>query len=161
MTGFGEATAAALTEQDEESPEKGSRRPNPVDTHVGSRVRLRRMLLGLSQEKLAERLGLTFQQVQKYEKGTNRIGASRLFDLAQVLGVSVQFFYDDAPPGLGRGAPGEMAGLAERPGESYVYEFIATREGIELNRAFMRIADPKVRRSVVDLVRAVAGEAAE
>ena len=74
--------------------DKGSRRPNPIDVHVGSRVRFRRMLLGMSQEKLGERLGLTFQQVQKYEKGINRIGASRLFDLAQVLGVSVQFFYD-------------------------------------------------------------------
>ena len=76
---------------------KGSRRPNPIDVHVGSRVRFRRMLLGMSQEKLGEKLGLTFQQIQKYEKGINRIGASRLFDLAQVLGVSVQFFYEEAP----------------------------------------------------------------
>ena len=80
-----------------EGDEKGSRRPNPIDIHVGSRVRFRRMLLGMSQEKLGEKLGLTFQQVQKYEKGINRIGASRLFDLAQVLGVSVQFFYEEAP----------------------------------------------------------------
>ncbi|RPI31359.1 MAG: XRE family transcriptional regulator, partial [Hyphomicrobiaceae bacterium] len=79
--------------------EKGSRRPNPIDVHVGSRVRFRRMLLGMSQEKLGEKLGLTFQQIQKYEKGINRIGASRLFDLAQVLGVSVQFFYEEAPTG--------------------------------------------------------------
>src|SRR6476659_2664637 len=77
--------------------EKGSRRPNPIDVHVGSRVRFRRMLLGMSQERLGEKLGLTFQQIQKYEKGINRIGASRLFDLAQVLGVSVQFFYEEAP----------------------------------------------------------------
>src|SRR4029079_16201278 len=76
---------------------KGSRRPNPIDVHVGGRVRFRRMLLGMSQEKLGEKLGLTFQQIQKYEKGINRIGASRLFDLAQVLGVSVQFFYEEAP----------------------------------------------------------------
>ena len=80
-----------------ESDDKGSRRANPIDIHVGSRVRFRRMLLGMSQEKLGEKLGLTFQQVQKYEKGINRIGASRLFDLAQVLGVSVQFFYEEAP----------------------------------------------------------------
>ena len=80
-----------------EGDEKSSRRPNPIDVHVGSRVRFRRMLLGMSQEKLGEKLGLTFQQVQKYEKGINRIGASRLFDLAQVLGVSVQFFYEEAP----------------------------------------------------------------
>src|SRR5499433_409399 len=82
---------------DPEGDEKGSRRPNPIDVHVGGRVRFRRMLLGMSQEKLGEKLGLTFQQVQKYEKGINRIGASRLFDLAQVLGVSVQFFYEEAP----------------------------------------------------------------
>ena len=81
----------------ESDDEKGSRRPNPIDVHVGSRVRFRRMLLGMSQEKLGEKLGLTFQQIQKYEKGINRIGASRLFDLAQVLGVSVQFFYEEAP----------------------------------------------------------------
>ena len=94
--------------------EKGSRRPNPIDVHVGSRVRFRRMLLGMSQEKLGEKLGLTFQQIQKYEKGINRIGASRLFDLAQVLGVPVQFFYEEAPdrragallpPGLPRSRP--------------------------------------------------------
>src|ERR671924_1475652 len=88
---------AASDEGDSELGEKGSRRANPIDLHVGSRGRLRRMLLGMSQEKLAERLGLTFQQIQKYEKGINRIGASRLFDLAQVLGVSVQFFYEEAP----------------------------------------------------------------
>src|SRR6476646_1976486 len=77
--------------------DRSSRRPNPMDAHVGTRGRLRRMLLGMSQEKLGEHLGLTFQQVQKYEKGVNRIGASRLFDLARVLGVPVQFFYDEAP----------------------------------------------------------------
>ena len=76
---------------------RSARRPNPIDVHVGGRVRFRRMLLGMSQEKLGERLGLTFQQVQKYEKGINRIGASRLFELANVLGVEVQFFYDEAP----------------------------------------------------------------
>ena len=82
----------------EEATRRGSRRPNPIDVHVGSRVRFRRMLLGMSQEKLGEKLGLTFQQVQKYEKGINRIGASRLFDLSQVLGVPVQFFYEELPP---------------------------------------------------------------
>ncbi len=85
--------------EDHDAEERSSRRPNPIDAHVGSRVRLRRMLLGMSQEKLGEHLGLTFQQVQKYEKGVNRIGASRLFDLAHVLGVPVQFFYDDVPTG--------------------------------------------------------------
>jgi transcriptional regulator with XRE-family HTH domain len=114
------------------------------------------MLLGMSQEKLGEHLGLTFQQVQKYEKGVNRIGASRLFDLAHVLGVPVQFFYDDAPGGASEQT--EAAGFAERPTESYVVEFLSGREGLELNKAFVRIADPRVRRSIVELVRALAGE---
>jgi transcriptional regulator with XRE-family HTH domain len=135
----------------------GTRRANPVDVHVGSRVRLRRMLLGMSQEKLGEHLGLTFQQVQKYEKGVNRIGASRLFELAKVLGVPVQFFYDEAPAHMSVVA--ELAnGFAEQPGESYVVEFLGTREGLELNKAFARITDPRLRRAVVDLVRAMAGE---
>ncbi len=138
-----------------EVEERGSRRANPVDVHVGSRVRLRRMLLGMSQEKLGEHLGLTFQQVQKYEKGINRIGASRLFDLSQVLGVPVQFFYEELAVA---GAAG--AGFGERPAESYAVEFLGSREGLELNKAFARITDSKVRRSIVDLVRAFAGEAA-
>lgn len=138
-----------------EVEERGSRRANPVDVHVGSRVRLRRMLLGMSQEKLGEHLGLTFQQVQKYEKGINRIGASRLFDLSQVLGVPVQFFYEELAV-AGAGA----AGFGERPAESYAVEFLGSREGLELNKAFARITDAKVRRSIVDLVRAFAGEAA-
>lgn len=138
---------------------RGSRRANPMDVHVGTRVRLRRMLLGMSQEKLGEHLGLTFQQVQKYEKGVNRIGASRLFDLAKVLGVPVQFFYDDAPSGVMTDASALAgAGFAEQPGESYVVDFLSTREGLELNKAFARITDPKVRRSVVELVRSLAGE---
>ena len=142
--------------EDIEKEERSARRPNPVDTHVGSRVRLRRMLLGMSQEKLGEHLGLTFQQVQKYEKGVNRIGASRLFDLAHVLGVPVQFFYEDAPSSRGDAMP--SSGFAERPAESYVVDFLSSREGLELNKAFVRITDPAVRRSVVDLVRSLAGE---
>jgi transcriptional regulator with XRE-family HTH domain len=137
-----------------EPQERGSRRANPVDVHVGARVRLRRMLLGMSQEKLGEHLGLTFQQVQKYEKGINRIGASRLFDLSQVLGVPVQFFYEELAVGRTQGA----AGFGERPAESYAVEFLGSREGLELNKAFARISDPKVRRSIVELVRAFAGE---
>jgi transcriptional regulator with XRE-family HTH domain len=136
---------------------RGSRRANPMDVHVGTRVRLRRMLLGMSQEKLGEHLGLTFQQVQKYEKGVNRIGASRLFDMAKVLGVPVQFFYDEAPAGT-YGATVPMAGFADQPGESYVVEFLGSRDGLELNKAFARIKDPKVRRSIVDLARSLAGE---
>lgn len=142
--------------EDEGEIERGSRKPNPIDAHVGTRVRLRRMLLGMSQEKLGEHLGLTFQQVQKYEKGVNRIGASRLFDLARVLGVPVQFFYDEAPADHGEVA---MApGFGERPTESYVVEFLSTREGLELNKAFVRIGDARVRRSIVDLVRTLGGD---
>lgn len=137
-----------------EQDDRGSRRANPIDVHVGSRVRLRRMLLGMSQEKLGEHLGLTFQQIQKYEKGINRIGASRLFDLSKVLGVPVQFFYEELPVSEGAG---EAPGFGEQPAESYAAEFLGSREGLELNKAFARITDPKVRRSIVELVRAFAG----
>jgi transcriptional regulator with XRE-family HTH domain len=136
---------------------RGSRRANPMDVHVGTRVRLRRMLLGMSQEKLGEHLGLTFQQVQKYEKGVNRIGASRLFELAKTLGVPIQFFYDEAPAGTHSGAV-PVAGFGEQPGESYVVEFLGSRDGLELNKAFARIKDARVRRTIVDLVRSLAGE---
>jgi transcriptional regulator with XRE-family HTH domain len=138
--------------------EKGSRRANPIDIHVGSRVRFRRMLLGMSQEKLGEKLGLTFQQVQKYEKGINRIGASRLYDLAQVLGVPVQFFYEEAPIADARGDVSN--GHADGPDEHSIVEFLRSRDGLELNRAFVRIADLKARRAIVDLVRSLANDAA-
>lgn len=140
----------------QEGEERNARRANPMDAHVGSRVRLRRMLLGMSQEKLGEQLGLTFQQVQKYEKGVNRIGASRLFELAQVLNVPIQFFYDEAPHGEASSLP--PAGMSERPQEGFVIDFLASREGLDLNKAFVRISDPKVRRAIVDLVRALAGD---
>ena len=146
----------AKEDDDDGETERGSRKPNPIDAHVGMRVRLRRMLLGMSQEKLGEHLGLTFQQVQKYEKGVNRIGASRLFDLSRVLGVPVQLFYDEAPSDLIDEAL--TPGFAERPTETYVIEFLSTREGLELNKAFVKIADARVRRSVVELVRALGGE---
>jgi transcriptional regulator with XRE-family HTH domain len=127
--------------------------PNPIDKHVGSRVRMRRMMLGMSQEKLGERLGLTFQQVQKYEKGTNRIGASRLQQIASILSVPVAFFFDGAPTG----EPLPEGGFAEASGASYVADFLSTSEGLSLNQAFIRIKDAKVRRKIVDLVNAVAG----
>jgi transcriptional regulator with XRE-family HTH domain len=136
--------------------EKGSRRPNPIDVHVGSRVRFRRMLLGMSQEKLGERLGLTFQQIQKYEKGINRIGASRLFDLAQVLAVPVQFFYEEAPATDSNQLVPD--GFAERPADNSIVEFLRSRDGLELNKAFVRISDAKARRAIVDLVRSLANE---
>jgi transcriptional regulator with XRE-family HTH domain len=141
---------------DGEHDEKGSRRPNPIDVHVGSRVRFRRMLLGMSQEKLGDKLGLTFQQIQKYEKGINRIGASRLFDLAQVLGVSVQFFYEEAPAAEPQQLMPE--GFAERPAEGSIVEFLRSRDGLELNKAFVRISDAKARRAIVDLVRSLAND---
>ncbi|HEY7549805.1 MAG TPA: helix-turn-helix transcriptional regulator [Hyphomicrobiaceae bacterium] len=140
-----------------DSDDKGSRRANPIDIHVGSRVRFRRMLLGMSQEKLGEKLGLTFQQVQKYEKGINRIGASRLFDLAQVLGVAVQFFYEEAPVPEAR--PMTADGVSDGPDEHSIVEFLRSRDGLELNRAFVRIPDLKARRAIVDLVRSLANDA--
>jgi transcriptional regulator with XRE-family HTH domain len=142
--------------EDSVSEEKGSRRPNPIDVHVGGRVRFRRMLLGMSQEKLGEKLGLTFQQIQKYEKGINRIGASRLFDLAQVLGVPVQFFYEEVTAvDANSFAPD---GFADKPAERAIVEFLRSRDGLELNRAFIRIADVKARRAIVDLVRSLAND---
>jgi transcriptional regulator with XRE-family HTH domain len=131
--------------------------PNPIDRHVGSRVRMRRMMISMSQEKLGERLGITFQQVQKYEKGTNRIGASRLHQIGSFLGVPVSFFYE--------GAPGADAGtgFAEAGNPAYVSDFMATSEGLALAKAFMKVSDPKLRRRIVDLVEAmvVASESSE
>jgi transcriptional regulator with XRE-family HTH domain len=126
--------------------------PNPTDKHVGSRVRMRRMMLGMSQEKLGDALGLTFQQVQKYEKGTNRIGASRLQQIAHFLQVPVSFFFEGGPDLAG------PAGTMEAPSPSYVSDFLATSEGLALTKAFMQIKDPKLRRRIVDLVSQIAGE---
>lgn len=128
--------------------------PNPIDVHVGSRVRLRRMLVGMSQEKLGEQLGLTFQQVQKYEKGTNRIGASRLYQIAHILSVPVQFFYDD----MAESAPRPTPGFAEADGAENVMDFVSSSEGLTLNRSYTRIKDPTLRRRVLDLIRTLAGE---
>ena len=105
----------------------------------------------MSQERLGESMGLTFQQVQKYEKGVNRIGASRLFQISKIPDVPVQFFFEEAPHAEARTSPG----LAEPDSEAFILEFLNSREGLELNRAFVKIADPKVRKSVVDLVRAL------
>jgi transcriptional regulator with XRE-family HTH domain len=132
------------------------KQPNPIDIHVGSRVRLRRMMLGMSQEKLGEHLGITFQQIQKYEKGTNRIGASRLQHISSVLSVPVSFFFEDAPGPANAAAA--AAGLAESRPASYMTDFLSSSEGIQLNKAFTRIKDGKMRRRIIDLVRAAAGE---
>ena len=127
--------------------------PNPVDKHVGSRVRMRRMMLGMSQEKLGDALGLTFQQVQKYEKGTNRIGASRLSQIAHILQVQVSFFFEGAPT-IGTGLRQE--GFAEAASPAYVSDFLATSDGLALTKAFMKIGEAKLRRRIVDLVEQIA-----
>jgi len=129
--------------------------PNPIDQQVGSRVRMRRMLLGLSQEKLGERLGVTFQQVQKYEKGMNRIGASRLQRIAEILEVPPSFFFEEV-----RGSEIRAPGFSE-PSSVYVVDFLSTVEGLQLNKAFASIKDQRVRRKVVDLVVAIASAEGE
>jgi len=126
--------------------------PNPIDKHVGSRVRMRRMMLSMSQEKLGGALGLTFQQVQKYEKGTNRIGASRLQQISHILQVPVAFFFEGAPNLNPQGD-----GMSEAPSPTYVSDFLATSDGLALTKAFMEIKEPKLRRRIVDLVEEIAG----
>src|SRR5512137_2314224 len=117
--------------------------PNPIDKHVGSRVRMRRMMLGMSQEKLGDALGLTFQQVQKYEKGLNRIGASRLQQISKTLSVPPSFFFEGAPSL----DPVSGNGFAEESSSQYVVDFLSTAEGLHLNRAFAKIKSAKVRKS--------------
>ncbi len=126
--------------------------PNPVDVHVGGRVRLRRTLLGMSQEKLGGALGLTFQQVQKYERGVNRIGASRLFHLSQILDVPVSFFFDDMPAL----DPDAMPGLSETKQGGFEPDPLVKRETLELVRAYYKISDPKARKRLFELTKAIA-----
>ena len=143
-------------------------RPSPIDVHVGSRVRLRRTLMGMSQERLGESLGLTFQQVQKYERGVNRVGASRLFDLSRVLDVPISFFFDDMPESLTNVYGGQSAamagrrnyGFAEAP-ESFAAadDAMNRRETLDLVRAYYRITDGAVRKRVFDLIKSLAPEA--
>jgi transcriptional regulator with XRE-family HTH domain len=121
--------------------------PNPVDRHVGSRVRMRRIMLGMSQEKLGEGLGLTFQQIQKYEKGTNRIGASRIQQISEILQVPVSFLFE--------GSPGSSTGFDAAPSPAYVADFLATSEGLALIRAFTRVPNIKLRRAIVDMVELI------
>ncbi|KIZ39757.1 MULTISPECIES: helix-turn-helix domain-containing protein [Rhodopseudomonas] len=130
--------------------------PNPVDKYVGSRVRMRRIMLGMSQEKLGEALGLTFQQVQKYEKGTNRVGASRIQQISEILQVPVSFLFEGGPSG----GLANTNGFSEAPSPAYVSDFLATSEGLALTRAFTRITDAKLRRSIVDMVEQIAAREA-
>ena len=130
------------------------RQANPIDKHVGSRIRERRKSLHMSQERLAEHLGLTFQQVQKYERGFNRVSASKLYEIARTLGASIAFFFDHyADP---RDTP--EFGVAETPAAEFRHDFIMTSEGVELAEAFPRIAKRKVRRQVLELVKCLADE---
>lgn len=129
--------------------------PNPVDVHVGGRVRLRRTLLGMSQEKLGEAIGLTFQQVQKYERGANRIGASRLFDLSRVLDVPVSFFFDDMPDSVASRSPALTRGPTVSE-QSTDPDPLAKRETLELVRAYYRISDPLVRKRLFEMTKALA-----
>ena len=120
--------------------------PSPTDRHVGARVRMRRMMLGMSQTKLGDAVGLTFQQVQKYEKGTNRIGASRLQQIAYILQVPVSFFFEGLP----------LAAEASSEEGAFIDDFLATSDGLSLTKHFMRLKDPKLRRRIVDLVEQIA-----
>lgn len=128
--------------------------PNPVDIHVGSRVRLRRTLLGLSQEKLGEAVGLTFQQIQKYERGANRIGASRLYEFSRILDVPVSFFFDDMADRSKAGEQGAYA-LSDQPQVPLEPDPLTRRETLELVRAYYRIGDPQVRRRLFELTKSL------
>lgn len=131
--------------------------PNPIDIHVGGRVRLRRTILGMSQERLGESLGLTFQQVQKYERGTNRIGASRLYDLSRVLDVPISFFYEDMDAEVAGQSPRLRAGLSEAPPEPYrETDPMARRETLELVRSYYKVKDPQVRKRILELCKSMA-----
>lgn len=133
-------------------------RPSPIDVHVGTRIRLRRTLMGMSQERLGEALGLTFQQVQKYERGVNRVGASRLFDLSRVLDVPISFFFDDMPDNLTStmgGSAGRRGGGMSEPTDPFGDDTLNRRETLELVRAYYRITDPSVRKRVFDLIKSM------
>ena len=126
--------------------------PDPIDVHVGSRVRMRRTLLGMSQEKLGNALGLTFQQIQKYERGANRIGSSRLFKLSRILDVPVAFFFEDMADEKGR----RTTGLSDSSPATFEADQLSKRETLELVRAYYRITDPKIRKKTFELVKAIA-----
>lgn len=131
-------------------------KPNPIDVHVGSRVRLRRTLLGMSQEKLGEAIGLTFQQVQKYERGANRIGSSRLFDLARVLDVPVSYFFEEMSADTAARTPSRIKGLGEARTQPIAPDPMIKRETLELVRAYYRIGNPSVRKRLFELAKSLA-----
>lgn len=131
------------------------RTPNPVDLHVGARIRMRRKILGVSQERLADDLGLTFQQVQKYERGANRVSASKLYEIARSLQAPISYFFDGLADPLN--AVEEYAPTGD---DRFVHDFLMTSEGLELATIFPKIKRGRVRRKVLDLVRAMADEEA-
>lgn len=130
---------------------------NPIDVHVGARVRLRRTLLGMSQEKLGEAVNLTFQQIQKYERGANRIGASRMYELSRVLDVPVSFFFDDMPDDIKTPEGVRARALEAHDQSSYEPDPLARRETLELVRAYYKIIDPKVRKRLFELTKSLSG----
>jgi transcriptional regulator with XRE-family HTH domain len=135
--------------------------PNPIDVHVGQRIRLRRTLLGMSQQKLGEAIGLTFQQVQKYERGTNRVGGSRMFELARVLDVPVAYFYEEISAATATRGRQHTMGTATPPATGdTARDPMTKRETLELVRAYYRITDPKVRKRLFEMTKTL-GSAAE
>jgi transcriptional regulator with XRE-family HTH domain len=150
----------STNEADGRRSRRKSDKPNPIDVHVGARVRLRRTLLGMSQERLGEAIGLTFQQVQKYERGANRVGASRLYDLSRVLDVPVSFFFDDLAAAPLAPIDGAATGVAEPATAAYEPDPLMRRETLELVRAYYRIPDPQIRRRLFDLTKAIANACA-
>ena len=147
-----EKRAATMGEKQHKKKTKGT--PNKVDIYVAQKLRLRRSLTGVSQKKLAAAVGITFQQVQKYEKGTNRVGASRLQAVSKILQTPVEFFFEGAPEVSGSSKGAEILNLDNSSTKHL--EFIATTEGIKLNRSFARIKNPKVRAKALELIKAMA-----
>ncbi len=129
--------------------------PNPIDVHVGSRVRLRRNLLGMSQEKLGRAIGVTYQQIQKYERGVNRVGASRLFNLSRVLGEPISYFFEDLSPAAAGGGKRRARGLSKAPAAVLEPDSLSKPETVELIRAYYRVKDPRLRKRVLNLLEAV------
>ncbi len=139
---------------------RGTGIPSPVDVHVGARVRIHRTLLGMSQTTLGEAIGLTFQQVQKYERGANRIGSSRLFDLSRVLDVPIEYFFDDMPAAVAASSPAtEKRGRAKKP-PSYEPDPMAKREMLEFVRAYYKICDPQIRKHLFAMTKTLGAAAA-
>jgi transcriptional regulator with XRE-family HTH domain len=134
--------------------------PNPIDVHVGSRIRSRRTVLGLSQSTLAEAIGLTFQQVQKYERGTNRVSSSRLFDLGRILDVPITYFFSDMPEDIKGSSPARLQG-AKPPAADREEDPMHRRETLELVRAYYQIKEPALRKRLADMVKAISKSAVD